>query len=334
VNRFTSLGRAQTRVDLHQHLWPDAFVSALAVRAAPPRISGRGAEMRLQLAYEPNCTISAAAHDPDRRLALLDACGIDMAVISISTPIGVEALPEDEARPLLDAYHDGIAGVVAASGGRLRAFAAACLDAADAGAADLAVRLQAGFAGLSLPSEAIASPAGLDRCAPLLEMLERAGRPLFVHPGPAPWTRPDPADRRLPAWWTPLAQYPSWSLRAFATWRALGADVYTGLRVVFAIMAGGAPFLEGRWRTFTGLAGGIDKNVYLDTASCQRLDLELALATYGAEQVVLGTDIPVIGPDPLLRSLEALGPPVVEALAERNPERVLNHQGGVPCQMR
>ena len=215
--------------------------------------------------------------------------------------------------------------------GRVRAFAAACLDAADAGAADLAVHLQAGFAGLSLPSEAIASPAGLSIAARRSRrLLERAGRPLFVHPGPAPWTRPEPADPRLPAWWTPLAQYPAWSLRAFATWRALGADVYTGLRVVFAIMAGGAPFLEGRWRTFTGLAGSIDRNVFLDTASCQRLDLELALAAYGAEQIVLGTDIPVIDPAPLLRSLDALGPAVFEAVAERNPARVLDHQGGVP----
>jgi predicted TIM-barrel fold metal-dependent hydrolase len=315
---------------MHQHLWPDAFLSALAARDAPPCIRGRGADRRLELAHEPGCAISAAAHDPERRLELLDASGIDVAVISISTPIGAEALPADEARPLIEAYHDGIAEVSAASGGRLRAFAAACPDAPDAGAADLAARLDDGFAGLSLPSEALASPAGFDRCAPLLRMLERAGLPLFVHPGPAPWTRPDPADPRLPAWWTPLAQYPASSVRAFATWRALGADAYPALRVVFAIMAGGAPFLEGRWRTFTGRAGGIDPNVFLDTASCQRLDLELALATYGAEQVVLGTDIPVISPEPLLRSLEALGPPVLEALAERNPERVLNRQGGVP----
>jgi 6-methylsalicylate decarboxylase len=263
-----------------------------------------------------------------RRIALLDACGVDVAVVSISTPIGVEALPEAEARPLLDAYHRGIGAIAERSGGRLQAFAAACLDAADAGVEDVARLLDDGFAGLSLPSEALASPAGFDRCAPLLETLERAGRPLFVHPGPAPWTRPDPADARLPAWWTPLAQYPSWSLRAFATWRALGPAAYPRLRVVFAIMAGGAPFLEGRWRTFTGLAGGIDPNVFLDTASCQRLDLELALAAYGAEQVVLGTDVPVIDPAPLMRTLEALGPFVGRAVAERNPERVLNHRGG------
>jgi predicted TIM-barrel fold metal-dependent hydrolase len=286
--------------------------------------------MWLELAFEPAGPIAATAHDPDIRMAVLDESGIDTAVISISSPCGVEALPEDDARPLLDAYHDGISELVGRSNGRLLAFAAACLNAADAGAADVAERLEAGFAGLSLPSEALATPAGLDLCAPLLELLERAGRPLFVHPGPAPWTRTEPADPRLPAWWTPLAQYPAWSLRAFATWRALGAAAYPRLRVVFAIMAGGAPFLEGRWRTFSGLAGGIDRNVFLDTASCQRLDLELALAAYGAEQIVLGTDIPIIDPAPLLRSLDALGPAVFQAVADRNPARVLDHQGGVP----
>jgi 6-methylsalicylate decarboxylase len=305
-------------------------MSALAARDTPPRIVTRHGGLWLDLAFEPGGPVSAAAHDPQRRLAVLDAGGIDAAVISISTPVGVEALPEDEARQLLDAYHTGIAEVVEWSNGRLLAFAAACLSAADAGVADVAERLQAGFAGLSLPSEVLATPAGLDLCAPLLELLERTGRPLFVHPGPAPWTRPDPADSRLPAWWTPLAQYPAWSLRAFATWRALGAAAYPRLRVVFAIMAGGAPFLEGRWRTFTGQVGAIDRNIFLDTAACQRLDLELALAAYGAEQIVLGTDVPVIDPAPLLRSLNGLGSAVMKAVGERNPARVLDHQGGVP----
>jgi len=74
----------------------------------------------------------------------------------------------------------------------------------------------------------------------------------------------------------------------------------------------------------------IDPNIFLDTASCQRLDLELALAAYGAEQIVLGTDVPVIDPAPLLRTLEGLGPFVGRAVAEQNPERVLNHRGGAP----
>jgi predicted TIM-barrel fold metal-dependent hydrolase len=318
----------KTRVDLHQHLWPEPFVSALSARRTPPRIERRDGDLWLELAFEPGGPVSAACHDPEQRLRLLDADEVDAAVISISTPLGVEALPEEEAGPLLDAYHAGMAELVEWAGGRLLAFAAACLAAPDSGAADVESRLEAGFAGLSLPSEAVASPAGIDRCAPLLRALERSGRTLFVHPGPAPWTRPDPADARLPAWWTPLAQYPAWSLRAFATWRALGAPAYPRLRVVFAIMAGGAPFLEGRWRTFTGLAPGIDRNLFLDTASCQRLDLELALAAYGAEQVVLGTDVPVIDPAPLWRALDGLGPAIVEAVSERNPARALAHQGG------
>src|SRR5205085_6037455 len=103
VNRFTNPRSAQMRIDLHEHLWPEAFVSALAGRGAPPCIRGRAGDRRLELAYEPGGPFSSDAHDLDRRLATLDELEIDVAVISISTPVGVEALPEDEARPLLDA---------------------------------------------------------------------------------------------------------------------------------------------------------------------------------------------------------------------------------------
>ena len=45
---------------------------------------------------------------------------------------------------------------------------------------------------------------------------------------------------------------------------------------------------------------------------------------------MLGTDVPVIDPAPLLRTLAGLGPYVGRAVAEQNPERVLNHRGGAP----
>lgn len=275
------------------------------------------------MAFEPSGPLPLNAHDPDRRIALLDREGTDRAVISISTPIGCEALPADEAAPLVDAYNDGVAELVAGSGGRLAAFAAAVVDAPVAAAADLARRLDAGFAGLSLPSEALATPEGVERMAPLLELLEQRRHPLFVHPGPAPWTRPDPAPAGLPAWWTSLGLYPAQSQRAFFTWRAVGAARHPRLRVIFAIAAGGAPFLEGRYRTFAREPGAIDPNLFIETASAQRLALDLTLSTYGADQVVYGTDIPVIDPEPLRRAVDSLGPSVAELLRERNPARAL-----------
>jgi 6-methylsalicylate decarboxylase len=286
--------------------------------------------MFLELAWEPGGAFNPEAHDPTRRLAELDAQGTDLALISISTPVGCEALPPDDAAPLVDAYNRGIAEIVRGSGGRLQAMAAVVLADLDGAPARVEGLLDEGFAGLTLPSEVIASPAALDRVAPLLDVLEHRGTPLLVHPGPAPGTPADPASDRLPPWWTSLALYPAWSQRAFFTWRALGRARHPTLRSVWAILAGAAPQLEHRFRVFSGETPGIDPNIFFDTASYGREAIELTLSSYGAEQVVYGTDHPVIAPDATRRAVDGLGSGAAELILDRNPARLLNQNGGQP----
>ena len=72
---------------------------------------------------------------------------------------------------------------------------------------------------------------------------------------------------------------------------------------MWAILAGGAPLLEHRWRVFSGEPGAIDPNLFFDTASSGREALELTLSTYGAEQVVYGSDHPVIAWEPTRRAV-------------------------------
>lgn len=301
-------------------------MAALHRRRRPPRLYGRGREPRLEMLHEPACTIDLAAHDPAARLGSLDRLGVATAVVSISTPVGCEALPFEQAAPLVDAYNDGIAELVDGSGGRLRAFAAAAVSDPQAAAADLEGRLDQGFVGVSVPSAAIDTAAGIAAVEPVLAVLERRGAALFVHPGPGPASRPDASGAGLPGWWTSLAGYPASSQRAFFTWRATANG--RRLRVVWAIMAGGAPFLEGRWRTFAGRPGEIDPHQFFDTASAGRESLELLLATYGVEQVVFGTDHPVIDWTTVRSAVHALGQGVVDLVAGRNPARALDLNGG------
>src|SRR4051794_31646557 len=100
--------RAPAATDVHQHLWPEGFVGALARRRVAPcaRRDGRGWVVRVP--GEPDSPFGPAAHDPAIRAAGLRACGLEHALLCMSTPLGVEALPEDEARPLLAAWHDGV----------------------------------------------------------------------------------------------------------------------------------------------------------------------------------------------------------------------------------
>jgi predicted TIM-barrel fold metal-dependent hydrolase len=299
-------------------------VDALRARRCPPYLDAEGDAPVLHMAHEPAGAVDLTRHRLVSRLSALDAAGIDRAVISLSTPLGIEALPEAESLELIGAYHDGLSGLIGRSHGRLAGWAAAPLACPDAGAGTVEAALDRGFVGASLPSEALAGPEAIERVAPLLDMLERRGAALFVHPGPAPGTQPYALDAGMPIWWPNLGVYPGLSIRAFFGWRTLGASRWPGLRVCFAIMAGGAPFLEERWRAFSGETRAIDRNMYMDTASCGRLALECGLATYGVEQIVLGTDIPVISPLPLGRALTALGAAVESAVAHTNPLRLFD----------
>lgn len=315
-------------MDIHQHLWPEPFISALSARSAAPCLHGTGPQLSLELGWEPSCSIDLRNHDPQRRITELDRQEIDSAVISISTPVGCEALPAAQAAPLVEAYNTGIEQVVRESGGRLQAMAAVVLDDIESSPRTVSELLDRGFAGVTLPSEALATPEAVEQVRPLLDLVEGRDRPLFVHPGPAPWTLHDPAPGSLPGWWTAVGQYPAWSQRAFFTWRAVGSKRHPQLRTVWAILAGGAPLLEHRWRVFSGEQGSIDPNLFLDTASSGREALELTLSTYGAEQVVYGSDHPVIAAEPTRRAVEALGSGAADLILEQNPARLLNRNGG------
>ena len=311
------------RIDLHQHLWPAPLTDALRRRTAPPSLEGRDGTVVLRLEHEPDCTVDLSRHDLDARIAALDEAGVDRAVVSLSSPFGIESLPAPEAEELIAAYHDGVADLADRSQGRIAAWAATPLAADDSGASTVAAALDSGFVGASVPSAALASGEAIDRVAPLLDLLESRGAPLFVHPGPAPGTAPYARTEGMPVWWPNLGIYPGLSIAAYFAWRACGQARWPRLRVCFAIMAGAGPFLEERWRAFSGERGLIDRNVFLDTASCGRLALECALATYGVEQVVFGTDIPVIGAGSLSRALAELGPAVEQAVTASNPLRLL-----------
>ena len=77
------------RVDVHQHLWTEPLLAALAARSTPP--FARGATIHTP--GEAPATIDLDGERPAARRALLARDGVDRAIIAISSPIGIEALP-------------------------------------------------------------------------------------------------------------------------------------------------------------------------------------------------------------------------------------------------
>lgn len=284
-------------VDFHQHLWPVELVELLAGRSEPPRLRGTVLELVGERASE----VDLVAHDLQARLALLDRCELDKAVISLPPTLGIDELPEDEAAELVAAYERGILELATASGGRLVPLAAGPDNAEFAGACIGAPKL-----------------VDLDRLGPQLDQLEQRGSFVFVHPGPA--GTPDGA----PDWWPSVVEYTAQMQAAYAMWLAAGAERWPDLRIVFGILAGGAPVQLERLQS-RGVAGRdvLHDNVYFETASYGRRALDLCLATFGVDQLLFGSDAPVIDPELTLAAVRGFGDAVSDALCDRNPTRLL-----------
>jgi 6-methylsalicylate decarboxylase len=277
--------------DVHQHLWPESFVRALERRREPPRLRGRMLELRGEGSFE----IDLGPHELDRRLARLDRDGIDVAVVSLPPTLETEAHEE-----LRDAYHEGIRELVGASSGRLLALAAD-------------ERCE-GFRGVCISAGALV--AGVD---PLLDRLESGGGILFVHPGP-----PAAAPVDAPAWWAPVIDYTAQMQAAYAAWIARERERDRRLPVVFAILAGGGPFQLERLSSLGGAAEAeLHPNVYFEAASYGRRSLDLCIATFGATQLLYGSDAPVVDPAPTLAAVRSFGDTIARRVLSENPARLL-----------
>src|SRR5690348_5583431 len=96
------------RLDVHQHIWTAPLIEALAARSELPFIRLRGGVAELHAACERPCAIDLNSENPSRRTRLLDDNRIELAVIALSSPIGIEGLPRSEALPLIDAHLEGV----------------------------------------------------------------------------------------------------------------------------------------------------------------------------------------------------------------------------------
>jgi 6-methylsalicylate decarboxylase len=283
--------------DVHQHLWPPALVELLRWRGRPPYLDGA-----ILTTLEGSFRVETRTNELERRLEALDRAGIDVALISLQPTLGFESLPPRERAPLVSAYHDGIAKLVEASAGRLRALAAG--------------EYAAGFDGVCVGASRLHDPATLDD---VLAPLRRSGGILFVHPD-----RVAEAPAGAPHWWAAVAGYTAGMQSAYLAWIEHGAPRWPSLRVVFSLLAGGAAFqldrLQSRGvetRRFVGAP------VYFETSSYGRPSIELSLAAFGIDRIVHGSDYPVIDPDRTLGVLRGLGPAAYAGVSSRNPAALL-----------
>jgi predicted TIM-barrel fold metal-dependent hydrolase len=287
------------KIDVHQHLWTEPLVEALASRSEFPFVRREHGLMVLYLADERPYVIDLRSEHPRERAALIDSDGLDRALVCLSSPLGIEWLPREQASVLIDAYHDGALSLPEPFG----AWAAIALDRADADDIDRA--LARGCVGLSLPAGALASVAAVSAVAPLLARLELRGAPLLVHPGPRiGGARAGRAGRETsleePLWWPALTRYVAGMQAAWLAFLTAARPRHPRLRVVFSMLAGLAPLQLERLASRGGPRPPLpDPLTFYETSSYGPATVRLLGELVGPEQLLYGSDRPIVEPTEL-----------------------------------
>lgn len=278
-------------VDAHQHIWTQELVAALEQRTQPPFVRYEDGCATLYSAGEPPYPLDLDAEAPARRAALVRADGVEVAVVAISSPVGIEALPRAEAQPLIEAHLEGVMALPDEFG----AWGPFALEGARPD--DVDALLARGCVGVTVPAGALAGPARLEALAPVLERVQARKVPLFVHPGRAPGQPAAPVAADEPGWWRPLTDY-VWQMQAaWYTFAAYGRGAYSELRVIFAMLAGGAPMHVERFAARGGPRVDLhDPNTFYETSSYGPQAVGATAQLVGQDQLVYGTDRPVIEP--------------------------------------
>jgi len=286
-----------TTYDVHQHLWPEGFVTALQARTTPPLIDG--AELVTQ---EGRFSVALADHDLGARVRALDRDGIDVAVISLQASLGLEPLASDERHDLEETWVDGARELVAASDGRLLAFSPSVA--------------RDGFAGVSIGSSVFTD---LEGASATLTAAEAAATLVFIHPDAGQAAGPT-----RPAWWDWVTGYPARMQEAYLAWLAFGRERWPSLRVLFAMLAGGGPFqLERLARRGVDVRSALDPNTFFEVSTHGRRAIELCVETFGVGQLAYGSDTPVVDSRPTLDAVRGFGDAVTHVLQSDTPTRLL-----------
>lgn len=286
-----------TTVDVHQHLWPEPFVTVLRSRHEPPFLDGDELVTR-----EGSFPVSLESHDPKARLRCLDRDGIDVAVLSLQPSLGLDALPSGELEELEDAWATGIREVVEGSSGRFVALAPS--------------RWREGFVGVCVGSSVLLD---LDRHGSTLAEVGECGGYVFVHPDAG-----DRSEPGRPTWWEWVVGYPTRMQAAYLAWVAGGRARVPEPRLLFAMLAGGGPFqLERLARRGVDVRSALDPDTYFEVSTHGRRAIELCIETFGVTQLAYGSDTPVVDSMPTLAAVRGFGDAVAHVLQIETPAALL-----------
>lgn len=293
--------------DLHAHWVPDALAAVLRARARPPRIAQAEDGGERIYIHRESLAFGPAFSDVGARLRFMDRHGVGRQLLSLAGLFGIDSLPADEALPLVRLYNDATAAAARAHPGRIVGLAALPLGDMAAAVAELErARRALGLAGAILPCDGFLSAAQAERLRPLFEAGNRLGAHFFLHPGPLPATLALGAESGPPIGDNAEIRHTTLNVQARISQAMVSLlftdllEPYGNVSVHVANLGGMLPFVIERMDHVSRERAPDApppstrvRRVHVDCASLGPRAIELAVAVFGADRVVLGTDCPI-----------------------------------------
>jgi predicted TIM-barrel fold metal-dependent hydrolase len=327
-------------IDMHTHWRPAEVADALRARSREPRIvrNPDGSEI-LKTQRMGETPLDQAFDDAAFHLARMDRQGVAVSVLSLlGTFCWIEAQPLDIAVPLCRRVNDGLSAICAQHPDRFAAFAALPLTDIAAAAAELERALGLpGMVGAQLPGNFFLTRQDAEAVRPLLDVANRRRAVLLIHHGPRPGDAfpkvggdTDNARRRNGT----LDMQASLSSAMVTLCLTDLLAAYPDATLVVHNLGGNIPFEIERMDHRCLLDTPEEElpsarfrraKVFVDCNSFGPRAIEMAVALYGAERIVCGTDGTEFGVDWTHKALaEAqIGQDAQERILHRNAAAML-----------
>jgi aminocarboxymuconate-semialdehyde decarboxylase len=304
-----------TVVDFHNHFSPPSFVDAIRTGTWALGITEDDAGNPVLHSPGDYNVLVPGHRDLGHRMRDLDAAGVDMQVLSFTTP-GTSLEEPRKAAELASVVNDGFAAAVREHPDRFLALGHLPLNAPEAAVDELERGVtELGLPGFMLFGNAAGVPLADDRFLPLYEKADAHGVVLYIHP-----THPLGVEAMERYMLMPLVGF------LFDTTLAAAHLVFEGIpdrfpriRWVLGHLGGAVPYLVERLdrgyeaydrcrEKLDRLPSEVLKTFWYDTVNFDPRALRLALDFVGPGQILAGSDYPhMIGSLGRMRSsVEAL----------------------------
>jgi aminocarboxymuconate-semialdehyde decarboxylase len=296
--------------------------------------SGRGYPIRVEgdvmEADRVRAQLTPVFLDPEAKLEQLAQAGLEAAVVSGSPALFAYEADADRGAALCRAVNSGLADLCAFDPARLRWIAHVPLQAPDAAASLLAEAAAAGAVGAQIGTSVAGTPLADAGLEPFWRAAEQRDMALMLHPA---YNNPHPGleGHHLQ---NAIGNQLETTVAAERLIVTGVLDRHPGLRLLLVHAGGYMPWQAGRLRHAATVRAELADappdpyayfgRVFADTITHDAAALRFLVDRVGADNVVMGTDLPfdMATPEPVAALGEALDPDTAQTVMEVTPRRL------------